>query len=140
MQQSVFAAELRSGGYTLKADIARREAARSTESASSLESDQSAEMAQGNVQWDQKQAIQNDRFGYAISETHICARDAATVALRTGVRNREQIGSAVVSICKAQLALLFMGAKAAGMSSQRQTSFANSLIDTEIDSVLRLGR
>jgi hypothetical protein len=119
----------------LKADIARREAARSTQAVGS-----STTVESRSVQWDQNKAIQNARFDHVINEMQVCARDAATIALRTGVRNREQIGSTVVSLCKAQLALLFMGAKEAGISSQEQTHFANSLIDSEMDSVLRLGR
>jgi hypothetical protein len=100
----------------------------------------SPKTAPNDVHWDQNRAIHNARFDHAVNQMHICARDAATLALRTGVRNREQIGSTVVSLCKAQLALLFMGAKAAGISSQEQTNFALSLVDSEIDSVLRLGR
>jgi uncharacterized protein YecT (DUF1311 family) len=114
----------------LEADIARREAARSTE----------ADRESRSVQWDQNKAIQNVRFDHAINEMHICARDAATIALRTGVRNREQIVSTVVSLCKAQLAFLFTEAKATEVSSKDQSDLAMSLIDGEMDSAIRSGR
>jgi len=118
----------------LRADIARQEAAKSTESANFEES------AQGNVHWDQNRVLQNAQFDYATNEMHVCARDAATIALRAGVRNRENIGSTVTSLCKAQLALFFMGAKAKGIPSQEQTELAKSLIDSEIEAMLQLGR
>src|ERR1700693_1773846 len=66
-----------------------------------------------NFQWDQNKAMQKTKLDFASNELSVCVRDASTIALRTGVRNREQLGSAVVSLCKAQLTLFFVSAKAA---------------------------
>ena len=93
-----------------------------------------------SIQWDPKKSIQNARFDRAISSMHLCAREAATAALMTEVRNREQIGSAVISLCKGQLAFLGSEAKAAGISSEDMPNFAMSLFYSEIDAVISSGR
>jgi hypothetical protein len=93
-----------------------------------------------NLQWDQSKAIQKAKLDSAASEMGVCVRDAATIALRTGVRNREQLGSAVVSLCKAQLTLFFVAAKAANMTTDEQQRISSSLLETGMDRVLRQGQ
>jgi uncharacterized protein YecT (DUF1311 family) len=104
------------------------------------ESPSSAATAQGNVQWDENKMLQNTQLNYAIKEIHVCVRDATTIALRSGERDRERIGSMAGSLCNTQLTLVFIAAKAAGMAQKQQTDFVMSLVNGDIDLVLRAGR
>jgi hypothetical protein len=93
-----------------------------------------------NLQWDHNKAIQNAKLDVAVSELNVCVRDASTIALRTGVRNREQLGSAVASLCKAQIAFFATEAKATNMPLDEQQRISLSLLEDGMDRVLRQGR
>jgi hypothetical protein len=99
-----------------------------------------AATTQGTVQWDQNKVLQNAQFNYAINETRVCVRGATTIALQSGQRDRETIKSFVISLCKAQLSLVFIAAKAAKMPSEQQTAFVMSLINNGVELALRSGQ
>ena len=101
---------------------------------------QATQTPQPPLQWDHNKAIQNAKLDVAVNEFNVCVRDASTIALRTGVRTREQLGSAVVSLCKAQLTFFFVEAKAANMTIDEQKRVSTVLLEDGMDRVLRQGQ
>jgi hypothetical protein len=92
------------------------------------------------VQWDQTKAFQNARFNQATIEARICLKDGMTIALRGGERNRDRISSFGISLCKAQLTLVSASAKIAKASDEQTRDLLLSLVDAELDQLLRSGR
>jgi hypothetical protein len=105
---------------------------------------QEPEPGDNHVKRDLRTTLANAQLNQFAAEAHLCLRDAITMALRSGQRDRDRVEGFALGLCKAQVVLLDAHRVIAGITQktneEERKAFLSSFVSRVADEVLHSGR